>query len=60
MSKERHIPLGMFAEHLGLSDAFVLDPEVFEAAAKRGLQPLTPLLVGYGPTAEPALGFKAR
>ena len=60
MSKERDIPLGMVAEHLGLSEALALDPEVFEAAAKRGVQPLAPLPAQYGPTTEPALGFKAR
>src|ERR671913_946888 len=56
MSKERDIPLAMLAEHLGLSEAFALDPEVFEAAAKRGLQPLAPLPPRYGPTSEPAPG----
>ena len=50
----------MLAREIGLSRAFALDPKLVEAAFQRARQPLSPLLPGYGPTTEPALGFRAR
>jgi hypothetical protein len=58
--KESIISAGTLAEQAGLSRALALDPGAMEAAMKRGLQPLSALPAGYGPTTEPALGFKAR
>jgi hypothetical protein len=59
MNKELNIPVEVLAEQLGLSRALALDPEVVEAAVKRGLQPLSPLPAGYTSVTEPAHGFKA-
>jgi hypothetical protein len=58
--KGSNIPAGTLAEQAGLSRAFALDAAAVEEAVKRGLQPLSPLPAGCGPTTEPALGFKAR
>lgn len=60
MNKELNVPAGTLAEQAGLSRALALDAGAMEAAIKRGLQSLSALPAGYGPTTEPALGFKAR
>jgi hypothetical protein len=61
MDKSRpNIPAETLAECAGLSRAYALDPDLMQAAVKRGLQPLSPLPPGYAATTEPALGFKAR
>lgn len=60
MSTHPEIPLSALAAKLGLSRVWSLEPEVLEAAMKRGQQPIAPLPAGYGPTTEPALSFKVR
>jgi hypothetical protein len=57
--KTSDISTGTLAEQRGLSRAFALDPAAMEAAVERAFQPLSALPDGYGPTTEPALGFKA-